>query len=299
MTALQLAITFGCLVGLGTSLIVLRLIPAQAHLGDALNRLSPSRIQIAEDAAINIESTEDRVGIWVQRHLPIAAYIKIPTRELAMLRIPVYRYLGQKALYFTLGLMFPTTTTVIVSLAGMHLPYIFPVAGGLILAIALSFIPDITARTEATKARHEFVFALRGYYEFVALERHAGSGTNQSMENAAQVGDSWVFQRLQEELRRASLAGTMPWDALTELAEELDLPELADLGDIMRLSGEEGATVYETLRARGASIGNAILTREHEKANAAGERMTMPVSLLALIFLALLAAPGLLKIVNG
>ena len=32
-----------------------------------------------------------------------------------------------------------------------------------------------------------------------------------------------------------------PWEALHGLAEELGLPELDDLADIMRLSGEEGA----------------------------------------------------------
>jgi hypothetical protein len=86
---------------------------------------------------------------------------------------------------------------------------------------------------------------------------------------------------------------------LTQLAEELGLPELGDLADIMRLSGEEGATVYHTLRARSAGLRTALLTAEHAKANAAGERMSLPVSALVLIFLVLLATPALIRVVFG
>ena len=299
MTTLRLAVLAGCLIGLGVSLIIWRLVPAQIHLGDALERLSPSRLSDPATQPIQAGSLQDRLGIWAQRHLPVVSYIKVPTHELALLRIPVHRYLGEKALYALIGLLFPTVATVVFGVLGLHLPIVFPVLGSLLLAIGLSFLPDITARTQAGAAREEFARALGAYIDLVALERHAGSGATQSLEKAAEIGDSWVFRRLREELHRAGLAGTPPWDGLTELAAELGLPELADLGDIMRLSGEEGATVYDTLRARSAGLRTALLAREHEKANAAGERMTMPVSALALIFLALLAAPAILRIVGS
>ena len=82
------------------------------------------------------------------------------------------------------------------------------------------------------------------------------------MEAAAEVGDSWVFTRLSEELTRSRWSGLPPWDALHTLAEELGLPELDDFADIMRLSGEEGAGVYATLRARSAAMRTAMLNDE-------------------------------------
>ena len=64
----------------------------------------------------------------------------------------------------------------------------------------------------------------------------------------------------------------------------------------MRLSGDEGAAVYQTLRARSAALRIAILNTELAKANAAGERMSMPVAILALIFLVILGAPAVLRV---
>ena len=67
----------------------------------------------------------------------------------------------------------------------------------------------------------------------------------------------------------------------------------------MRLSGEEGSTVYATLRARSASMRNALLSQELSAANVDGERMTVPVTALAMVFLALLAFPAVLRIVES
>ena len=119
------------------------------------------------------------------------------------------------------------------------------------------------------------------------------------MEIAASVGDSWVFKRLADELARSRWSGQPPWDALRTLADELSLPELADLSDIMRLSGQEGAQVYATLRARSQSMRTAEMNDQLSEANAIGERMSIPMSMLGLIFMALLITPALLKVMLG
>ena len=85
-----------------------------------------------------------------------------------------------------------------------------------------------------------------------------------------------MFTRLSEELTRSRWSGLPPWEALHALAEELGLPELDDFADIMRLSGEEGASVYANLRARSAAMRTAMLNDEIAEANAVGERMTHP-----------------------
>ena len=157
------------------------------------------------------------------------------------------------------------------------------------------FIPNYNALDDAKKARTEFARALGAYIDLVALERNNGIGHRQAMEAAAEVGDSWVFTRLSEELTRSRWSGLPPWDALHTLAEELGLPELDDFADIMRLSGEEGAGVYATLRARSAAMRTAMLNDELAQANAVGERMSMPGSLLGVIFMALLVAPSLFR----
>ncbi len=295
MTGLQLAITDGVVFGLGVTMIIWQLAPAQPDLRSALARLTPDRAATTP-SAVTGGGLQDRAGLWVHRNLPVAAAGRLPRRELAVLRIPVHRYLGEKTLYALIGLLFPALLTGVVGLIGLRLPFAFPLLAGPLLAAAMSFIPDVTVRTNAKTAREEFTRALGAYIDLVALERASGSGSTQSLETAASIGDSWVFRRLREELARARWAGTAPWDGLSQLAEELGLPELADLGDIMRLSGEQGATVYATLRARSASLRTALLNNEHTKANAAGERMTLPLATLGLVFLLLLAAPAVLRV---
>jgi len=163
----------------------------------------------------------------------------------------------------------------------------------------LFFLPDYNVRDDAKKARAEFARALGAYLDLVALERNSGAGPRQAMEAAADVGDSWVFRRLGEELARTRWSGLTPWEALHELAAELGLPELDDLADIMRLSGEEGAAIYTSLRARSAALRTAMLNTEKAKANEVGERMSIPMSLLGVIFLAILIAPALLRVMGG
>lgn len=290
---------FGCVAGLGAALILWRLAPAHPHLGWALDRLNPDRTHLDRaDTPSPTASLQERLGAWVQRRIPLT-WLTVPTSDLAVLRIPTARWLGDKALHFTIGLLFPTLFTIVMALLGMHLQIAFPAIAGLGLGIGLSFLPDVEVRTNAKAARVEFRRAMAAYIDLVALERQAGAGTTQALEQAATVGDSWVFVRLREELARARWAGIAPWEGLNHLADELELTELHDLADIMRLSGEEGSTVYTSLRARSASLRNALLAEEHTKANQAGEQMTMPVTLLAIIFLVILGTPAVLRVALG
>ena len=98
---------------------------------------------------------------------------------------------------------------------------------------------------------------------------------------------------------RAQLTGTSPWQGLAQLAAELRVPELGDVADIMRLSGEDGAAVYATLRARAASLRSALLTDAAAEANAASEHMIMPVAVLGVAFMALLGYPAFSRILFG
>ena len=158
-------------------------------------------------------------------------------------------------------------------------------AASLALAGALWFLPNLNVRDDAKRGRLEFHRALGAYVDLVALERNSGSGPRQAMEAAAGIGHSWVFHRVGEELARSRWSGQAPWDALTTLADEVGVPELADLADIMRLSGEEGAQVYATLRARSTALRTALLTNAQGKANELSERMVVPGSLLGVVFI--------------
>lgn len=295
MTGLQVAALSGAFLSLGLTLLVWRLLPAEPDLADALDRLSPGYARRAAAPEHPITDRTDRVGLWAMRHLPAALWFRTPTRELTLLRIPLARFYGEKVTMGVLGLVLPPALGAFFQVIGLGLPITIPLGVGVVLAGVLWFMPNMNATSDAKLAREEFARALSAYVDLVALERNAGSGARQALEAAAVVGDSWVFQRVGEELGRSRWSGQAPWDALHVLADELALPGLDDLADIMRLSGEEGAQVYATLRARGAAMRTAILSADLARSNAVSEHMTIPAMSIGAVFVTLLIAPALLR----
>ncbi|MGG5258648.1 type II secretion system F family protein [Phycicoccus avicenniae] len=300
-STLQLVALAGALVGLGLAGLLWSSAPSHPDLRDALDRLTPHQHlrtppTAPPDAAGDLV---DRLGRWGATALPGAAWGPLPARDLALLRRPVSRFYGEKVAFALLGLVIPPTLTVLFNSIGAGLAFYVPAAASVALAAAMFWLPNYNVRDDARRARAEFTRALSAYIDLVALERLAGAGPRQAMESAAAVGDSWVFVRLGEELARTRWSGLTPWEALHALAAELGVPELDDLADIMRLSGEEGSQVYASLRARAAGLRTALLTSEKARANEVAERMTIPMSLLGVIFLAILVAPALLRVMGG
>lgn len=304
ITGLQLAILGGALVGVGLIVLIARLTPIRPDLADIARRYSPegarahlAAVETASHASVE-GTTQDKLGIWAMRRLPSSWWGRTPTRELALLQRPLHRHYGQKVAYALAGLVIPPALTAFFHLLGAPLPILIPFVGSLALAAFCWFIPDIDARTEAKASRAEFSRALGAYIDLVALERVSGAGARQAMERAAEIGDSWVFRRMAEELARSRWNGLAPWDALHALADELGLSDLDDLADIMSLSAE-GSQVYTNLRARSTALRSAMLSDELAKANDAGERMSIPMSLLGVVFMAILVAPALLRVMTA
>lgn len=298
MTAVQAAAAAGALIALGIVLIGLRWVPARPDLADALGRLAPEHSLAAPVSVVVPVGAADRIGLWATRYLPIRL-APPPVRDLDLLGMPLHRFYGQRVLYAALGLILPLSLTALVTVIGVRPPMILPAVASLVLAALLSLIPDLNIRSEATAAREQFTRALSAYIDLVALERLAGAGPRQAMESAAAIGDSWPFRRIAEELARSRWSGVAPWDALGGLATRLGLDSLNDLSDIMRLSGEQGAAVYQSLRARSAAMRSALVTDELAAANRTAERLTLPGALLALTFAVLLTAPAMIRLVSG
>lgn len=305
-TGLQLALSGGAFIGLAFALLAWRLAPADPDLGEALDRFSPehqARRRAAGQAAQAQTPREkdlhtrlaDSLGVWALKNLPASVWLHTPGKDLAILQISETRFYGEKILFAILGLVLAPLLSGFFTLIGLPLPVVIPTLGSLALAAGFFFLPNYNARDDAKKARIEFNRALGAYIELVALERRSGSSARQALTDAAQVGDSWVFKRIGQELGRAEFAARAPWDSLHALADELGVPDLDDLADIMQLSGEDGAQIYSNLRARAAAIRSAMLSAEVGKANAAAERMYIPASLVGIIFMAILVAPALLR----
>lgn len=298
-SGLQVALLAGGLVGAGAAGLIWQVTPAHPDLTDALHRLRPHPPTRPAAPHTGGMGGRERVGRWALRRLPPRVWGTVPAADLAVLRMSVSRFSGEKVLFFLVGAGCAPLLTVLAGLAGWRLPVLVPAGGSLAVGAALFLLPDHTIRSEAARARDEVRRALVAYYELVALERLTGSGHRQAMENAAAVGQSWIFRRLAEELARSAWAGHAPWDALEDLGAELGVPDLADLAQVMQLSSSEGTQVATRLQAKATSLRAAILSSDLARANEVGEKMSIPMSLLGVIFMALLVAPALLRVTGG
>ncbi len=298
MTAgLQLALIGGLITTIGLMALLWQLVPRRVELGDALARLSLTADTTPVDPGP--VSGRERLGGWVLRGLPTVPGPLPPAKDLALLRMSTARFYGEKAMFALVGFGIGPVLGSLLAVLGWRLPWLLPVGGSVLLAVGMWFLPDYNVRDDAKKARAEASRAVGTYIELVAMERTFGSGARQSLEAAAAIGDSWIFRRIEEELAYSGWSGEAHWQALRRLADELGLAELSDLADIMRLTGDQGAQVASSLRARAAGIRAALLARDLGDANAVGEKMSIPMSLLGVIFLAILIAPVLLRITTS
>lgn len=275
----QLAILVGALGGLGVFLIIRGLTPAGPSLEYALARLHPEPVSHAP-----VESSH-----WVLRLSP-------PLTELRLIGQSIERYALEKITYTLFGLLFPALVTEAAVLLGFHLPWVIPTIAGLVCAILMFLLVDISVRQKATAAREEFRRAVATYLMLVGLVRYAGAGAVESLEQAARVGDGWVFDRIREALDDARYANEAPWTRLRQVAVEIGVPDLGEVGDIMQLVGDQGAQVYQTLLSRAQSLRVALRTTEQQRAATATTLLYIPTSLLLLVFLVLIGYPALIRI---
>lgn len=301
MTGLQLALALGALLGLGAAGLLYAAVPAQPDLGDVLARLSPADRprRGAGPAEAARPDTEERLGIWAQRTLPARLLGIPPAQDLAVLAMTPARFYGRKVSYALLGLAMPTALSTFAALLGVHVPLVLPTLAVLVLSVVLFAAPGRDIKASARQARAEHARALSAYIELTALERHRGAGAAAALASAAAVGDSWIFARIGEELARARYDGTPAWDALARIGEQIGMPELGEIGNVMRLAGDENTEVVAQLRAQSAALRSALVSRELAQAAVVEDRMYIPASLLGMVFLALLMAPPLLRLAAG
>lgn len=278
---IALAVSGGCLIGLGLALLFAELVPARPQLHAALAQLdgvatSPYKLPFRLPA--------------VFRRLPV------PRADLALLGIPIERFILQRLGFAAVGLLLPVVLNAAASLAGVSLPWAIPAIAGLVIGGAFGLFPDMSARTEAAKRRVEFRAALSTYLDMVALERAAGAAPTQALQAPIDICTGWVFVRIATVLEQARRAGDQPWRGLADLGEQMGVTELTDLADIAQDAGVEGAQVLGTLLAKAQSMRSAALTDARARANSRTSDMPIAISSTVIGFLLLVCFPALYRI---
>jgi hypothetical protein len=290
----------GAVVGLGLTLVVAGLVATRPDLRAALEHLAPRASEVELfGPGTGLGGPWARAGDRYLPRLVESLGLRRFAAELRVVGVAPEQLAARKVGYGLLGAVFPTLVVAPMAVVGIGLPLTVPLVASLASAAILFVLPDIDIRRRAQAAREDLRRAACLYLELVALQRAADAGTTEALNRAADIGDSPQFTAIRGALVHAELSGRSSWEGLRTLAEATDVIELGDLADIMAMSGQDGAAVYTTLRARAASLRTQLLTVTTAKANAASEHMVVPAALLGIAFMALIAYPALTRILFG
>ncbi|WP_316784366.1 type II secretion system F family protein [Streptomyces sasae] len=294
LSVLAPAAATGVLVGLA----VRAALPAKPDLRRALDRLDAAKVPtaLAATAPTATGSLPERVGNRILAEA--GSRIALPMRDLNLLRISPAEHLGKRVLFSLYGLIIPQLLQAMLAAAGAPFPYVVPAGLSLGLAALFWLWPGREVAKEAAEARLVVRHAAASYLERVALARVANSGAAQALTDTARVGSSFIFERMRQVFHQADLAGVTPWEALKQLGEELDIPELTRPADTLALAGD-GAAVYTTLQAQARQLRIALLSDQKAKANEASASMILPVTFAVILMITFVMIPLTITILGS
>ncbi|GGM23815.1 type II secretion system F family protein [Dactylosporangium sucinum] len=277
---LTLMIIAGGAVGLGAFLLVMPLAPRPPALGPALRRLHTTASTGRQPATMS----------WLRRRL------RVPHADLQLLGRSTERYFLTMGLSALFSLVLPAVVTLVVAVLQLSISVFVPAGATVAAALAGAALAHREVLTKAATARAEFARAMCTYLDLAAHQVLSGHGPVESLERAARVCQGWVFERIREALLRAQLQLSPPWDQLTVLSRDIEVIELGDVADIMRTAGNEGANVYQTLRARADSMRDRIRTDALAAAEVRTNQLDIPAAALVVILLVLIGYPFIARL---
>ena len=293
------AILFGAGMGLGLWLLLTWAVPPRPALGDHLARastpLSADPIIAPADAAW--------VTTWGRAFVPGLRAVGLPGAKLEQDLLVAGRgtdtHLASKALLAVAGLLAPWLLQLLLALGGLSLGLEVPLVAAIVLAGLGFTIPDLEVRSRAARLRAEFRTALSAFLDLVWITLSGGAGVEAALVDAADVGHGPAFEKLRLAITAARLTRTTSWQTLRQLGEELDIRELSELAASVSLAGTEGAKVRGSLAAKAQALRTHQVTDAEAAAQAATERMALPVTLLFIGFLGFIAYPAVAQVLNG
>jgi Flp pilus assembly protein TadB len=273
----------GC--GLGLILILRGLVPARPSLAKTLASLHQAPLVDAGPQPIRLRLLAAPLrGVGLPRARTRA--------DLAVLERPVASHLADQMLAVLAGLILPPLAVAVLTTAGPIVPLWASLAG----AAAGWWLAETTVHAEAERRRAQLRYALSAVLDLVVIGLAAGAGLEQALDDACTDTNGWATERLHRAVDTARLLRVPPWQILGQLGEETGVVELRELAATLSLAGAEGAHIRTSLTARAASLRTHQGAALEASANAATERMALPVMLLAISYMAFLLYPAVAAI---
>ena len=199
----------------------------------------------------------------------------------------------------TLLAAIPLVAFVVTAMFGTALPIVMVVTSAVAGAAVGFVIPATQTKQQARAARERFRTSLSAYLDLVSTMLAGGAGIETALVAAVRVGDGPAFAAIGDALDRARSSRRSPWDELAAEGDRIGIPELPELAATVRLGGEQGARMTASLIAKATSMRSKQMAEIEARANAATERMGLPMVMLFLGFLVLLGYPAVQMIGAG
>lgn len=287
----------GAGVGVGVLLTSRALAPRPTPLDALLNSLAQPRSAITDEDR-PIEST-DRLGRAARRTIEVAGVdLGRYRNDLRLVDRTTDRHALDKIVGGIAGLLVPNLVGIALVTMGIGPPLGLVAVLSIGTAVVGFLMPDFLLRDGAEKRRRAFRHALSSYLDLVNVLLAGGAGIETALYAAADAGDGWGYQTIRNALRRARLTGQSPWDTFGVLAADLGINELAELAANVSLAGSHGARIRASLAAKADTLRGHQVAETEAAAEAATERMTVPVAVLLLGFLLFIAYPAVIQITS-
>ncbi|OLT44120.1 secretion system protein [Saccharomonospora sp. CUA-673] len=294
------ALLWGAGAGLGLWAVLVWLLPPRPSLASALQAVRTPRQTRPTITDVDAGGWAARWGRPAVR--PLRA-VGLPTarqrKDLLMLGRSAKALLAEKAVLAVAGLLLPVVAQALLWAAGVGFPWQVPFVVSAGCAAGGFVLPDLEVRRLADRKRTSFRHALSAYLNLVRVSLAGGAGVDGALNDCATVGRGWAFARIRRALMAARLTRTTPWDTLRQLGDELDIRELVELSSSVSLAGTEGAKVRASLAAKAAAMRTHELTEAEGEAQAATERMSLPVICLFAGFLVFIAYPAMATVLGA
>lgn len=218
---------------------------------------------------------------------------KVSSADLELLDRRLEAVTMERLLVGSAGFVLPIAMFAVTSIGGVPLPGPAVILLVLVGTFSGYQIPSWQLRTRAVVARRRFRTSLSAYLDLVAIMLAGGAGIETALFAAAGVGDGPAFRRISDSLDVSRTSRDTPWEALETLGQRIGVNELPELAATVRLGGEQGARMTASLVAKASSLRAKQLAEVEADANAATEKMGLPMVMLFLGFLVLLGYPAM------
>ena len=285
----------------GLACAILAFVPRPARLDDLVRLLdagsgSPLAGGAPADQAVLIGEEAGRmeraaVAAYQRLRLPLSPQTE---RLLALRGRSISHFFAHKLAFALAGLAVPLLVSAADLALGLGLGAV-PAVVSLVGLVVGYYAPDLALRRSQQDVHRDAEAAMSVFFDLVILERLGNASATQALRRAADLCDVALFVRIRDALEHARLQQRPPWAELHKLADDLALPQLGDIADVLSLD-EQGAALAGALRARVTELRHAHLSREKITAQQETEAMTIWMVIPVLAFALLFLGAPLLKI---